>query len=146
MYWKISGLILLGMSLCAMSADAQGTKATLLECRENGGRTPKGGYFVNMKIRRDGTAQFEDNDRKHRAKLSQADIALLIKEIERADYDAITAKPSGKMSPASYDGTETIYTFYSKGAPHRIPTYKYVVPPKTTLFKTVEMLRKRYKL
>lgn len=146
MHRKNIGWIGLGLAFCMIKADAQKNHSLLLECKENGGRTPKGAYFVKFSIRRDGSAQFENNDGKKTAKLSKADKSLLIKEIDRADYKAITATKSNKISPAAYDGTETTYIFYSKGHRHEIAPYKYIISPNTTLFKTIESVRQRYKL
>ena len=147
MLYKISsGLILLMLSLCTMSAQAQKSRMLLLECSEIGGLTPKGQYTATFRVARTGMIQHECMGKKKTSKLSQADLTLLTREVDTANYAAITANPSGKMSPAAYDGTQTTYIFYGKGQRQEVAPYKFNVPPKTTLFKIVETLRKRYKL
>jgi hypothetical protein len=143
MFTKFAACSALGLMMICGGAQAQKRPAVLMECRENGGRTLKGAYFVRWSISQQGLVNFENNDGKRTLQLKPTDLQKLRTEIRIANYDALTAKPSGKMTPAAYDGTETNYVFHAKGRRHAIATYKYVFPPNT-LLKTVETLRTRY--
>lgn len=146
MFRKIFGALAVGILFCAVSADAQKSRTPLLECKEIGGRTANGAYFVNFTVQRNGSVKFEANTGKKTAILSKADLTLLDKKMNAADYKAITATKSNKMSPAAYDSIETTYIFYTKGKRHQVAPYKYIIPNNTALLKTVETLRQRYKL
>ena len=146
MFSKIFGVLAVGTLFCTVSADAQKSRTPLLECKEIGGRTVNGAYFAKFIIQRDGSLKFETNTGKKTAKLSKADLTLLDKKMNTANYKAMTATKSNKMSPAAYDGIETTYIFYAKGKRHQVAPYKYIIPQNTARLKTVETLRQRYKL
>lgn len=103
----------------------------------HGGLCATGECSTTKTINRDGTVLVDGRFRK---KLNGDEVARLKNLIESADFAAVRSQKFTGICPTAYDGSEVIYTFYTRGGQETISSCEVVVDQTHPLFSQIRLI------
>lgn len=106
----------------------------LVRYQASGGECPQSPCGFRAEIRRDGTVVRSDGMAQT---VDPQTLALLTEQVERADWDAILARPFEGECPKNVDGQEEIYTFHVAPEPVVVASCTTAIDPQQDPFRIV---------
>jgi hypothetical protein len=133
MFVLVFGAIWLGACTPAQAANS---RDPLVSIHAEGGLCVYGACGQDTAILQDGSFTVKNGSGEERTgQLDSATLATLRQEIDKADFEAIKAKPFTGTCPIAYDGQEYTFTFYRGDTTEVLDSCKYELDLTSPMFK-----------
>jgi hypothetical protein len=120
---------------CSATAVLLPGDALLVSVETSGGMCPAGACGMRYEVRRDGTTTTAGQAP---VRLDAATMGRLIEDVDRADWDAILARPFTGTCPTAFDGQELTYTFRTIRGPVTVASCTTQIDPGQEPFRTLD--------